>query len=346
MSGASLQSIRDVSHLEELLSEPTAAVIDMFGSMAGDVLVLGAAGKMGPSLARMAKRASDAAGTKRRIIAVSRFSNSAEKANFQRHGIETIRADLLDPQQLQALPDAPNVIYMAGMKFGAMGQVPLTWAMNAHLPAMVCRRYPKSRIAAFSTGNLYGLVPIVRGGSVETDLLRPLGEYATSCLGRERMFEYFSGHLGTPVSLIRLYYATEMRYGVIVDLATKIWQGAPIPLSMGNFSAIWQGDANAMALLSLQHAASPAFVVNVSGPETLSVRAVCQTLAALMHKDVTFEGEESPDALLSNAQLCHQLFGYPQVTISQVIRWIADWVMRGGASLSKPTHFEVRDGNY
>ncbi|HWB54730.1 MAG TPA: hypothetical protein VG722_11075 [Tepidisphaeraceae bacterium] len=341
-----IEKIEDVAQLEEMLSEPTPKLVELFGDLHGDLMVLGAAGKMGPTLARMAKRATDAAGVKRRVIAVARFSNPEEKKNLESWGVETIKADLLEQGQLDALPDAPNIVFMAGMKFGATGNEPLTWAMNTLLPAMVCQKFPKSRIAAFSTGNVYGLSPVTRGGSIESDPLQAVGDYAMSCVGRERMFEYFSNINGTHVSLLRLNYATEMRYGVMVDLAQKVWNEEPITLAMGNFNAIWQGDANAMALASLVKAASPAFVLNIAGPELLSVRQVCTDFAKLMKRSVTFEGSESPDALLSNGQLGHQLFGPPGVGVKQLIGWIADWIMRGGATINKPTHFESRDGKF
>jgi nucleoside-diphosphate-sugar epimerase len=341
-----VESISDVAHLEDLLSEPSPELIEAMKSIPGDIIVLGAAGKMGPTLTRMAKRASDAAGTKRRVIAVSRFSNAVEKEKLTGWGIETISADLLDGKQLAALPNAPNMIYMAGMKFGAAGNEPLTWAMNVHLPAMVCEKYSRSRIVAFSTGNVYGLSPVVRGGSKEGDGLFAVGDYAMSCVGRERMFQHFSVVNKTPVVLIRLNYATEMRYGVMVDMAGKVWRGEPVPLAMGNFSAIWQGDANSMSLEALGQASSPAKVLNIAGPEMLSVRAVCEEFASLMKKNVTFAGDESADALINNAQLSHDLFGYPRVPVRQMMRWIAEWTTRGGENINKPTHFETRDGKY
>jgi len=346
MNDSPTERISDVIQLEQMLSEPRPELIELFSSMSGDIIVLGAGGKMGPTLARMAKRASDVAGEGRRVIAASRFSNTQEQARLDSAGIETIKADLLDDEQLDALPDAANVVYMAGMKFGATGNEPLTWAMNACLPAMVCRKYRKSRILAFSTGNVYGLSPVARGGSVEKDVLRPVGEYAMSCVGRERIFEYFSKVSCTPVAIVRLNYATELRYGVIVDMALKVWRGETIPLAMGALNAIWQGDANAMALLAFKHAASPAFVLNVAGPEVLSVRQVCQEFARLMHKKAIFTGSEMPDALLSNGQLGFDLFGYPRVTVNQMIPWIADWIVRGGKNIDKPTHFESRDGKF
>jgi nucleoside-diphosphate-sugar epimerase len=339
-------SIQSVEQLEEMLSEPTQGVIDTLRDAPGDVLVLGAAGKMGPTLARMAKRALDATGASARVLAVSRFSDGEQEKKLQEHGIETVRCDLLDREALRQLPDAPNVIFMAGMKFGSTGNEPLTWAMNSYLPGMVCEKYTRSRIIAFSTGNLYGLSPVTLGGSVETDPLNPLGDYAMSCLGRERMFEHFSRARQTPVTLIRLNYATELRYGVLVDLARKVWAGQPIDLAMGNVNCIWQADANAMSLCALAHATSPAFMLNVAGPELLSTRRVCQQFGEMMGKKPAFTGQEAGSALLNNGQLGHRLFGYPRVSAQQMIIWIANWVMGGGSSLGKPTHFEARDGKF
>ncbi len=340
------ETIRDTAQLDELLSEPTPGLVELMQRLPGDILVLGAAGKMGPSLSRMAVRAAEAAGTPRRVIAVSRFSSPGSEQQFTDHGIEIVKADLLDREQLAGLPDAPNVVYMAGMKFGSTGNESLTWAMNAFLPGMVCQRYPDSRIAAFPTGNIYQMKPIAYGGAIESDTLQPVGEYAMSCLGRERVFDHFSRTAGTPVALVRLNYAVEMRYGVLVDVARQVWAGAPVSVAMGVANVIWQADANAMALGALEHAASPAFPINVAGPEQISIRRVAEQYGELMGKTVTIEGEEAPNALISNGQLGHRLFGYPRIGIQQMMRWIADWVMRGGESLGKPTHFEVRDGKY
>ena len=341
-----VERIESVDQLEDLLSEPTPGVVEALGRLQGDILVLGAAGKMGPTLARMARRGSDAAGVRRRVIGVSRFSSPGEEPRLQARGVETIRCDLLDQAALERLPDVPNVVYMAGMKFGSTGQEALTWAMNTYLPGMVCNRFRKSRIAAFSTGNVYGLSPVALGGARETDSLNPAGDYALSCLGRERIFEHFSRALNIPVSMLRLNYATEMRYGVLVDVAQKVLTGQPVELPVGHFNSIWQADANAMALCSLEHASTPPFVVNIAGPETLSVRDVAQKFSQKFGKPVTFTGHEGADAYISNGQLGHRLFGYPRVSVGQMIAWIADWVQRGGASLGKPTHFETRDGKY
>jgi nucleoside-diphosphate-sugar epimerase len=339
-------SIADIDALELLLSEPDESTVRALASLPGDILILGAGGKMGPTLARMAKRASDTAGTPRRLIAVSRFSNSRAPQRLQSWGIETLSCDLLDAASLAKLPDAPNIIYMAGMKFGSTGQEPLTWAMNSFLPGLVSDRFRDSRIAAFSTGNIYGLTPVSRGGSLESDEPNPVGEYAMSCLGRERIFEHFSRAKNTKVSILRLNYATELRYGVLVDIAERVYSGKPVALSMGYLNAIWQADASAVAIASLLHASSPAFVLNTTGPEVLSVRRVAEDFAERFGKSAQFDGVEGPDALLSNAQKSFQLFGKPRVSYGQMIAWIADWIERDGETLSKPTHFENRAGRF
>jgi nucleoside-diphosphate-sugar epimerase len=235
---------------------------------------------------------------------------------------------------------------MAGMKFGSSGNEPLTWAMNCYLPGMVCERFAHSRIAAFSTGNIYGLVPAGGGGSVEGESPNPVGDYAMSCLGRERMFQYFSDAMRIPIVLLRLNYAVEMRYGVLLDVARKVWAGQPVDVSMGFANVIWQGDANAVAILSLEQAASPAKILNIAGPEMLKIREVAEEFGKLMGKSVKFSGVEAEDALLSNAAESYRLFGKPRVGAMQVIKWVADWVKRGGISLDKPTHFEARDGKF
>jgi nucleoside-diphosphate-sugar epimerase len=338
--------IKDTQHLDELLSEPTSGVIETLARHEGDVIVLGAAGKMGPSLARMAQRATQLAGADRRIIAVSRFSTAGAEAAFRQHGVETIRCDLLQQGELDALPEAPNVVFMAGMKFGSTGNEPLTWAMNSYLPGMVCRKFRDSKIVAFGTGNVYPLSPLSLGGSAESDPVGPVGEYAMSCLGRERIFEHFSREWSIPLTILRLNYAIAIRYGVLVDVANRVWNEQPISLAMGVANVIWQGDANAMALQAFDHAASPPCVINVAGPEQISVRRIAAQFGALMGKTPCFEGEEAPNALLSNGQKGHRLFGYPRVGVEQMVQWIADWVARGGESLGRPTHFETRDGKF
>jgi len=341
-----LNSIRDEAHLEELLSEPTEGLVRTMRTLEGDIVVLGVAGKMGPTLARMAKRASDAAGVKRRVIGVSRFSSSALQRRLADWGVETIRCDLLERNALAALPDAESIVYMAGMKFGSTGQEWKTWAMNTFLPGLVAERYRTSRIAVFSTGNVYGLSPVSRGGSCEGEELNPAGEYAMSCLGRERIFEHFSRANETKMTILRLNYASELRYGVLLDVAQKVHSGRPVSLSMGYLNTIWQRDASAMSLQSLAYASTPPNVLNITGPETLSVRRLAEEFAARMGRTVTFEGAESRDALLSNAGKAFALFGKPAVSISQLLDWIADWVVRGGTTLAKPTHFEERAGRF
>jgi nucleoside-diphosphate-sugar epimerase len=338
--------IHDVAHLEALLSEPSPAAISAMARANGDVIVLGVAGKMGPTLARMARRAMEAAGSRHRVIGVSRFSSPDQQRTLEEHGIQTLRCDLLDEDALARLPDAPNVIYMAGRKFGSTGNEPLTWAMNAHLPALVCARYRNSRIVAFSTGNVYGLTPRGRGGSREGDPPAPVGEYAMSCLGRERMFEYCSASLGIPVVILRLNYATEMRYGVLVDLARNVSRQEPIDVTMGYFNVIWQGDANAMAIAALDHAASPPLVVNIAGTDEASVRTTCTSLAKMLNVPVSFTGIEASDALLSNGSRGWALLGRPRVDFAQLLEWTADWIRHGGDQLDKPTHFESRVGRF
>lgn len=341
-----IDCIADTEQLEDMLSEPTEAAVAALARLDGDLIVLGVAGKMGPTLARMARIASERAGVRRRIIGVARFTEARYEARLHAHGVETIRCDLLDPKQLARLPDVPNVAFMTGMKFGSTGQEALTWAMNCWLPGIVCEKYRRARIVAFSTGNVYGLSPVVQGGSVEGDALGAAGDYAMSCVGRERIFEHFSRIYQIPMAILRLNYATEMRYGVLVDLAQHVLKGKAIDLTMGHFNAIWQADANAMALASFGQLATPPLVVNLAGPEQLSVRHVAEEFGRLLGKPVVFAGAESAQAILSNGQLGHRLFGSPRVGAAQMIRWIADWLGRGGETLGKPTHFEVRDGKF
>lgn len=341
-----IDHIRDAEQLEDLLSEPTEGVIEILAQLEGDVIILGVAGKMGPSLARMVRRASDAAKVRRCVIGVARFSSPEIEAALHRDGVETIRCDLLDPDQLESLPDVPNVVSMVGRKFGSSGQEALTWAVNTSLPGLIGRKFRRSRIVAFSTGNVYGLTPVKGSGSKETDLLDPRGEYAMSCVGRERLYEHASRSLDIPMAVIRLNYAAEMRYGVLVDLAQRVMAEEPIDLEMGYLNAIWQADASAIALQTFAHLASPPFVLNVSGPELLSVRAIAEEIGRLVQKPVSFQNQESAEALLSDTHRSLGLFGPPRVNAEQLIRWTADWIGRGGETLGKPTHFEVRDGRY
>ena len=340
------ETIDDESRLEELLSEPTEAVVRALGAVEGDVMLLGVAGKMGPTLARMARRASQAAGVQRRIIGVSRFSAPGARQALEACGIETIKGDLLDEAFLADLPEVANVIYMAGMKFGATEDPAMTWAMNVYLPALICRKFRNSRIVALSTGNVYPPVTVESGGSKETDPTDPLGEYAMTALGRERMFEYFSRTLNIPVAIIRLNYAVEMRYGVLVDIARKVFAGRAVDLATGYVNVIWQGDANAMVLAALADTACPPFVVNVAGPEILSVRQTAETFGRLFDKPPQFSGTEAATALLNNGSQGHERYGRPRVDDDRMIRWIAHWVRSGGPTLAKPTHYDVRNGKF
>ena len=312
----------------------------------GDLVVLGAGGKMGPGLARMAKRASDAAGVHRRVIAVSRFSDPAARQGLQAAGVETVSCDLMNPSALRLLPNAPNVIFMAGTKFGTTGAEAATWAQNAYLPGLVCERYRGSRITAFSSGNVYPFTSPLAGGSVESDTPGPRGEYAWSVLGRERVMQFFSSRDSTPTLLLRLNYSCELRYGVLVDIARRILEGTPVSVDMGYFNVIWQRDANAMALQSLALARSPAAVLNLTGPEVLLVREVAAELGKRMQKPVRLTGTEAPDALLNNASQAFSLFGRPITGIGEMMDLVADWVSRGGANIGKPTHFDARDGRF
>ncbi|MSQ93477.1 MAG: NAD-dependent epimerase/dehydratase family protein [Gemmataceae bacterium] len=341
-----MDRIENTDHLEDLLSEPAPHAIETLARLDGDLMLLGVAGKMGPTLARMARRASDQAGVPRRIVGVARFSDPHIEGQLQSLGIDTIRCDLLDQAQLEQLPDVPNVIAMFGMKFGSTGQEARTWAMNCLAPALVCQKFRKSRIVAFSTGNVYGLTPVAGGGSRESDPLNAGGDYAMSCVGRERIYEYCSRTLAIPMAILRLNYAVEMRYGVLVDIAQRVWVELPVDLSMGYLNAIWQADANAAALSAFAQLATPPRVFNIAGPEVLSVRRVAEEFASRFGKPVKLEGVESADALLSNAEESHRLFGLPRISAAQMIAWIADWTARGGATLGKPTHFEIRDGKY
>jgi nucleoside-diphosphate-sugar epimerase len=333
------------NRLEEALSEPTPELVEDLRGLDGDILVLGAGGKMGPSLARMASRASRQAGSTRRVIAASRFSSEETQRCLQSWGVETLVVDLLSRADLSRLPRAPNVVFMAGRKFGSTGRESLTWAMNVLVPSAVCETLRGSRFVAFSTGNVYGLSPVERGGSVETDPLRPDGEYAMSCVGRERVFEHHA-ELGVPSAILRLNYACDLRYGVLVDLAGKVLRGEPIDLAMGWFNTIWQGDASAMALRMLARTSAPPLVLNVTGTELLRVRDVAAELGRLLGRTPAFRGEEGRDAILSNAGEASRLLGAPRVAAGELIRMVAEWALAGGRSLQKPTHFEVRDGRF
>lgn len=333
--------------LEEHLSRPTPGTIAAMSALEGDLLVLGAGGKLGFSISVMARRSLDAAGkSDARVIAVSRFGGGST-AEFEAAGIETLPSDLMAEGALDALPDVPNVLYLVGMKFGSTENLGMTWAMNTHLPGLVARRFARSRIVALSTGNVYGLSDVRGGGSRETDVPQPVGEYALSCLGRERMLAYYSERNGTPVALIRLNYANDLRYGVLVDIAQRVAGGEPVDRAMGCVNVIWQGDANAAILQSFGLCANPPAVLNVSGPETLSVRWLATRLAELQGVPrPDFVGAEAATALLSNCTEQHRLFGYPTVPTGQLMAWTAAWLQAGGRTLNKPTGFQARDGKF
>ncbi len=342
----SVDQIRDLDQLEEMLSRPTAQVVETMKNMEGNLMILGVGGKTGPSLARMARRASDAAGSSRQIIGVSRFSNPAIRAQLETSGIKTIVCDLLDQKQLAALPDVPNVIFSAARKFGSTGNEALTWAMNVFLPGMVAQRFADSRLVVYSSGNIYPLVPATSAGARESTDAGPIGEYAMSVLGRERMFTHFSQIHRTPMTFVRLFYANEMRYGTLRDIGEKVLNDQPVDVTMGYVNAIWQGDSNAMTLRCFDHATSPPAVLNVAGTRKLSVRDIAQQFGQLFDKPVQIVGTEAPDALLSDSRHGHDLLGQPTVTEDKLIEWIAGWLVRGGQSLGKPTHFETRDGKF
>jgi nucleoside-diphosphate-sugar epimerase len=314
--------------------------------LSGPLLILGAGGKMGLTLAGLARRAAEEGGHRLDIVAVSRFGNAKSRSWLEARCVKTLGCDLLDAGALAGLPDAENIIYLVGVKFGTAQNPAATWATNTLVPANVCERFPHSRIVALSTGNVYPLNAVRRGGSVEDDALTPLGEYANATVGRERIFEFESRRHGTPIALLRLCYAVELRYGVLMDLARKIHAGEPIALLNGYFNCIWQGDANEMILRALPLVESPPSAWNLCRPEIFSVREVATRLGELLGRPPQFVGQEAETALVVNAErLCMHL-GLPQTTLETMLAWTAHWVQSGGRSLGKPTHFEVRNGNY
>ncbi|MFI6732874.1 NAD-dependent epimerase/dehydratase family protein [Nonomuraea sp. NPDC050451] len=335
--------MRTTAELEERLARPGAGLVDDLSGLDGDILILGAGGKLGPSLVRLALNATNG---DRRIIAVSRFSEPGLAESLAEDGATVVSADVADEQALRDLPDAPNVVFLVGAKFGTQGREHATWFTNAYLPGRVADRFRHSRIAALSTGNVYPLVPVTSGGSTEDSPTGPVGDYAMSCLGRERVLTHFSETYGTPLSLVRLNYAVELRYGVLIDLAQKVLAGEPVDLSTGQVNVVWQGYANEVTLRSLALASAPPYILNVTGPELLSVRQIALDLGAALGKEPVFTGEEAPTALLSNAGRCHRLFGYPELTPAELIEHTARWVAEGGPLLGKPTKFERRDGRF
>jgi dTDP-4-dehydrorhamnose reductase len=334
------------AQLDELLSRPSPADVAFARTLVGDVLVLGAGGKMGPSLARRVRRACAAAGVKWRVIAASRFSEPGVAESLEHDGIAAVACDLLDPGSLDRLPAAGDVLYLAGRKFGSAGRPDLTWAHNTVVPTHVARRFASSRIVVFSTGNVYPLVDTSSTGSVEADPPGPVGEYAQSCLGRERVFEYFSREQRTRCLLFRLNYATDLRYGVLADVARKVWAGEPVDLTVPKVNAIWQGDANSYAFRALGLAQSPPAILNVTGSGSIAVRDAALLFAGRFRRAARFAGEEGPVALLSDASRCRERLGEPEVPLDRLVEWTAAWVEAGGRDLGKPTKFERSDGRF
>ncbi len=332
--------------LNEMLTEPSQALIDDMKKIKGDITVLGAGGKMGPTLCILAKRAIEKAGVNKRVTAVSRFSDPIAAELLRENGVETISCDLLNTEELNALPETENIIYMAGRKFGTDGSEWKTWAMNATLPAFVAEKFRGSSMVVFSSGNIYPIVPLSQGGCAETDKVGPVGEYTMSCLARERAFEYGANRYGTKVFVYRLNFAVDLRYGVLYDMANKIINDEPISLATPVLNCIWQGSANEMAIRGLLHASSPMKIMNVTGPETVSIRKAATMLGEYLGKKPVFEGEPGNDAYLSDSAEAMETFGYPSVSIRTLIRWQAEWIKDGGRGLGKPTHFEERKGSY
>lgn len=332
--------------LDALLTTPSTRLVEDMKKIQGDIMVLGAGGKMGPTLCLLAQNACREAGVEKKIIAVSRFQDPVATKLLRDNGIYTIPCDLLKPGALDLLPDCENIIYMAGRKFGTDGQEYLTWAMNAWVPSLVAERFKESNLVVFSSGNIYPFSATYGGGCTEQDRVVPMGEYAMSCLARERMFEYGSKTYGTKVLIYRLNYAVDLRYGVLYDIAQCVMRDEPVSLFNGCFNCIWQGDANEIALRGLLHTASPMNLVNVTGPETVSTRKTAEAFGKLFGIEPKFRGEEGETALLSDASKAVEWFGYPTVGVNQLIRWQAEWIQSGGRSLGKPTHFEETKGKF
>lgn len=331
---------------KEQFLKPSPALVSDVAQIEGDILILGAGGKIGPSIARLTRQALDIAGKSNRIIGVSRFSEAGLQEELNKDGIETIAADILDDAQLQALPDAPNVLYLAGTKFGTSSNQPYTWAMNSYLPGRVAEKYKHSKIVVYSTGNVYPYTKVGSGGATEETPTEPVGEYGQSCLGRERLFQYFSNQYGTPILIYRLNYAIDFRYGVLLEIAKTVLANKPVNLAAGHVNVIWQSDASEMAIRSLLHCESPSKILNITGPETVSVRWLAEEFGKHFNTKPEFINEEQPTALLSNAAESFRLFGYPQVSLKQMIEITADWLMQGGETINKPTHFQERKGQY
>jgi len=334
------------AELEDVLTRPRAVLMEFIRTVSSPLVILGAGGKMGPSLAVLAKRAAKMAGHRLDVIAVSRFTDEAARTSLERHGVKTLRADLLEREQVEALPDSGDIVYLVGLKFGTQQNPGGTWAANTLVPAHVAERYAESRLVALSTGNVYPMVTVKSGGALEKRALTPLGEYANAAVARERIFEYFARKQGTHIASLRLSYALDLRYGVLVDIARKVHAGEPIDVTTGYFNCIWQADANEMILRALALTDNPPTSFNLTSPTVFSVRKVAAKFSQLLGRSAKLVGTESTTAFLSNTErMCSEL-GAPPTPFESVIRWTAHWVKNGGRSLNKPTHFEVRDGAY
>ena len=340
------ETIRNEDELIEVMTRPRPVLVEFMRTLSSPLVVLGAGGKMGPTLALLARRAADAAGHPLEVVAVSRYSDPHARAFLEAHGVRTLSADLMDRAAFVGLPDTDNLIYLVGLKFGTSRDPARTWVTNTLVPAYAAERYAQARIVALSTGNVYPLVPITGNGSAEGDPLTPLGEYSNACVARERIFEYYSSKNSTPVALLRLSFALDLRYGVLVDIANQVWRGEPVSVAMSHTNCIWQGDANEMILRSLALATVPATSLNLVGGRHLSVREMAQRFGELMGQDVILTGSEAQTALLSNNALLRSTLGEPPTPVEAVMKWVAGWVMSGGKLLDKPTHFEVRNGGY
>ncbi|HHV80777.1 TPA: NAD(P)-dependent oxidoreductase [bacterium] len=338
--------MRTIEELETKLAEPSDALISEMVQIKGDIMILGVGGKMGPSLARLARNAIDKAGVNKKVVGVSRFSDKTLQQELEDYGVQTISADLLDDEQLQSLPEVKNIIFMVGYKFGTTGNEHLTWAINTYLPGQIAKRFKNSRIVVFSSGNVYPLTPVSMAGASEEHPTGPIGEYAQSVLGRERVFEYFSLRYNIPVLIMRLNYAIDLRYGVLLEIATLVKEQKPIDLSMGNVNVIWQGDANETALRGIRFSSTPPKILNVTGPETISIRWLAERFGEKFGVRPLFIGKEEDTALLSNASQSHYLFGYPKVSLRQMIEWTAEWIESGRVTMGKPTHFQEREGRF
>ncbi|MFD1037559.1 NAD-dependent epimerase/dehydratase family protein [Virgibacillus byunsanensis] len=338
--------MQTIEELDEIMTKPSPRLINDLKQISGDIMILGVGGKMGPSLAKLTKRAIDEAALEKKVIGVSRFSSGPLQKELESFGIKTITADLLNDKELQALPDVKNIIFMAGKKFGTMGNEHVTWGMNTYLPGRVAEKFSNSNIVVFSSGNIYPFVDITKGGCTEHTPTNPIGEYAQSCLGRERVFTHFAKKNNTPILLYRLNYAIDMRYGVLLEVAKQVYEEKPVDLRTGHVNVIWQGDANEFALRSLLHCSTDPAILNITGPETASVRWLAEEFGRHLNKKVSFKNEEAPNALLNNSGKAHKLFGYPSIPLQQMIEWTAKWLQHGGEIMEKPTHFQERQGAF